>query len=121
MRILSRKKINSMYEFTMDLNMEEYTELFNMKQDIGLRRPKSYTADEFQIANLNFPPEYYAYDLKGIVLHSGTTEAGHYTSLVCDDPHDRERQEWYEFNDSIVNKIDSNTIFDEAFGGTEEL
>lgn len=47
----------------------------------------------------------YNYQLRGIALHSGTMNAGHYTA-VCLNPIDNR---WYEYNDSSVYVADINS------------
>ena len=44
-------------------------------------------------------PNIYFYDLFAIINHSGTIRSGHYTAII------KINNEWYEFNDSKVNKI----------------
>ena len=39
--------------------------------------------------------EYYEYKLKGVVVHTGTADFGHYYSYI-----QVREGEWYEFNDS---------------------
>lgn len=67
------------------------------------------------VANPQLPEEYFAptrtvqegeedkvlYDLIGISNHFGSTGGGHYTAY-CKDPNS---QEWYDFDDSSVNKL----------------
>ena len=52
----------------------------------------------------------------GVVVHMGTTDSGHYYSLI------KERENvdgWFEFNDSIVTAFNSENIPAEAFGGED--
>lgn len=53
---------------------------------------KEYTS-KFLEGEETGPDEDYAYHLKGVVVHAGTAEAGHYYSFIKDD------SKWYEFND----------------------
>ena len=43
------------------------------------------------------------YDLAGVVNHYGNLGAGHYTAF-CKNSEDNN---WYEFNDSLVNKVNN--------------
>lgn len=61
MDTLVNEKINSKFEFPMEINLSEY---------IGQQEPNSELTDEYQ------------YELKGVVAHYGTAEAGHYYSFV---------------------------------------
>lgn len=49
--------------------------------------------------------------LKGVVIHSGCAESGHYYSLI------KSEAEWYKFDDSRVTSFKMNDLSDEAFGG----
>jgi hypothetical protein len=53
------------------------------------------------------------YRLTGIVLHSGTAQGGHYTSLI------RINNKWIMFNDNEVTGVPDNQIEYKAFGGNE--
>lgn len=64
------------------------------------------------------PPEYFTYDLKGVVIHLGTADSGHYYSLIKDSS--RKPEEWLEFNDTIIKKFDPNDLSFEAFGGEDK-
>ena len=48
------------------------------------------------------------YSLKGIVMHLGSSESGHYYSWIQDDP--AESLKWHEFNDEVVTEIRSEEI-----------
>ena len=54
------------------------------------------------------------YDLKGVVVHSGTAQSGHYYSFV------KEQQQWTEFNDSHVAPFAIEELSTECFGGLED-
>ena len=64
------------------------------------------------------PSKYYDYKLKGVVIHLGTAESGHYYSLIQD--RENNNGKWYEFNDTSVKDFDVNDIPYEAFGGDDE-
>jgi ubiquitin C-terminal hydrolase len=51
------------------------------------------------------------YSLKGVVIHSGTSEGGHYYSLIKQDG------KWFKFNDQSVTFFNESDIGREAFGG----
>ena len=53
------------------------------------------------------------YNLKGVVIHSGTSEGGHYYSLI------KSKGNWFKFNDQAVTVFNENDIGREAFGGEE--
>ena len=43
---------------------------------------QSTTSQEQQQQQLQYPPEYYKYRLRGIVIHVGSAEMGHYYSII---------------------------------------
>lgn len=55
------------------------------------------------------------YRLRGIVIHVGTADAGHYYSYIDAGP----KEGWYEWNDHLVRKIDISDIGKECFGGQD--
>ena len=69
------------------------------------------------ILNRKVPENYYKYKLKGIVVHYGTAEQGHYYSFIQD--RENKNQGWFEFNDTIVKEFDPTEIPDETFGGDD--
>ena len=56
----------------------------------------------------------YQYRLKGIVIHYGISEAGHYTSYVR-----TSEKEWKYFDDDRIYPFDFKDLGKECFGGTE--
>ena len=62
-----------------------------------------------------YPEEYYEYTLRGVIIHMGTTDNGHYYSLIKD-----QNNSWFEFNDAIVKPFDINELSNEAFGSDEK-
>ena len=92
---MQKIKINDYYEFPLILDMNKYTEKFinnNINED-----------------NM--------YKLKSIIIHTGTCESGHYYSYILDD----NSNEWYEFNDTRVEKINIDNLDVEAYGKSEVI
>lgn len=61
---------------------------------------------------------YYEYELVGVLVHSGTADAGHYYSFI------KERgtqNRWLEFNDTHVREFDSKNLEAECFGGNHNI
>lgn len=75
-------KVHSTFNFPTDLDLAEY--LKNPEKD--------------QIST--------KYRLRGIVIHTGTSEGGHYYSLIKDNTNDR----WFKFNDQNVVEFDPKEI-----------
>ena len=87
MEEVRRFKLNDRFEFPVNLNMREFAEL-------------QETA----------PDDYYAYTLQGVIVHTGSAEAGHYYSLV------RTQGRWYKFDDTVVSDFDLGDLEKETFG-----
>lgn len=83
----TNEKINSRLEFPQLLCLEPYTRDAVLRQEGGNPEPCDYQ-----------------YELVGVVVHSGTAEAGHYVSLIRhrlpDGSVDPKR--WFEFNDALI-------------------
>ena len=120
---MTKMKINDLCEFPMKLNLEAYTQqgLRNIekekKGENDTNAEKRNVEDQEQ-----YPSDYFNYQLKGIVVHMGVADSGHYYSLIQDRelPEVDNDKKWYEFNDTIVTNFDSNDIPNEAFGGGGE-
>ena len=90
---MQKTKINDYYEFPLTLDMNKYTENFinNNKNEDN------------------------KYRLKSIIVHTGNCESGHYYTFILDD----KSNEWYEFNDTKVQKFNIEKIDEEAYGKKE--
>jgi len=85
-------KLNDYFEFPLDLKLQNYVN------------------DPSQGHSMDS-----VYQLRGVILHIGSAESGHYTSLVKD-----RNGEWLEFNDQEVTPFDIKKLADSAFGGKKE-
>lgn len=84
-----RRKLNDRFSFPNGLDFRPYC----TRQDL--------------------PNDYYQYRLKGVALHVGLAEAGHYYSIV------REGQKWLKCDDEAVMDYQAEDLAKEAFGGNE--
>ena len=116
---MERAKVNDYCEFPLELDMEPYTqeglERRELLKEKELAKQESKEFDK-EIPDQKYPSEYYNYSLKGIVIHIGTAESGHYYSFIKD----RSSEKWYEFNDTLVKEFNPEDIPAEAFGGEEK-
>ena len=103
---MNRLKLNDYCEFPMEIDLEPYTVE-------GLSR-RDAVKEQREAPSRKFPDDYYQYRLRGIVVHMGTAESGHYYSFIEDS------KRWYEFNDTVVREFDPKEIPAEAFGGEEK-
>ena len=90
-------KINSRFEFPIDLNLKNYCFENNIKEGKNIYEKKD---------------EYYKYVLRGVIIHKGDGGGGHYESIIKVD-----EDKWYEFNDTIVKKFNINNLEEECYGG----
>lgn len=108
LRNMSNVKLNDRLEFPVELNMEPYT-----VEGLARREGKEDIGEA-----LHHPREHYEYVLRGIVVHTGTADSGHYYSFV------QERTEsggWFEFNDADVVPWSISRLARSCFGGVEKV
>ena len=112
---MQKFKLNDLMEFPTNLNMEPYTKEGLERAEREAKLAEKGETDE-NVGKLKYPKEYYQYKLRGVVVHSGVADGGHYYSFI----EDRENDKWFEFNDNIVSDFSSDDIPDECFGGEEK-
>eukprot|EP01080_Neovahlkampfia_damariscottae_P003426 gene3426-5971_t len=83
-------KINDKYEFPIDLDLKKY---FNDEQN-------KLETD---------------YVLFGVLIHSGNVDSGHYYSFI-----QKEKGQWFKFNDEKVFTLNEESVFKDSFGGELE-
>ena len=96
---MQKIKLNDYYEFPLTIDMTKYTTEY--------LHNKSENKSSENKAN--------QYKLKGIVIHTGHSEGGHYYAYIREQNSDN----WYEFNDTRVRPFDIKNLKEEAFGGVE--
>ena len=124
------EKINSRFEFPMNLDLKKFC-----IEDIVTQ----ITGKQFEDEDIyTKEDEYYNYELKGINIHMGSADGGHYFSLIDIErngkgnillDHEKTKGEstegdkkykWLKFNDSHVSIFDINDIEKECFGGARK-
>ena len=109
------RKIFSEFKFNSELNLKQYcTEAFQKETD-----------DIYQKKD-----EYYLYELKGVVQHSGNAYGGHYVSFIdvnregigntMNQRNDKGKNSWIEFNDSNVSEFNPGQLKKETFGNNDD-
>jgi hypothetical protein len=116
MESLTNIKIHSKYEFPFDLSLKNY--FFLNQERTNLNKEKSKEA-YCEIKDGDFE-----YKLKGVVIHKGNAEYGHYTSLINTKRREGKETEieenvWIEFDDHNVNEFDMRFFETECFGVDE--
>ncbi|OMJ74578.1 hypothetical protein SteCoe_26477 [Stentor coeruleus] len=115
---MKRLKLNDYCEFPMELNMENFTQEgierleYSKEKEAAALAGKDFTKEA---PTKRYPDDYYQYRLRGIIIHVGTADSGHYYSFI------REQNQWFEFNDTLVRPLDPSDIPNEAFGGEEKF
>ena len=65
---------------------------------------------------------YYMYSLRGVLVHSGTADGGHYYSYIREtDPNSTHFNKWIEFNDSYITNFTIDHLNNECFGGKSKV
>ncbi|KAL0218432.1 hypothetical protein P9112_004085 [Eukaryota sp. TZLM1-RC] len=60
-------------------------------------------------------PDYYDFELSGVIVHAGSSDSGHYYSFA----RNRETNTWFLFNDSFVDAVDFTKNYQNwCFGGS---
>ena len=118
------EKINSMFKFPFEINLKKYC----IEDIMSQSQHSAYETDDIYYKE----DEYYAYTLKGVTVHMGTADGGHYFSFInvnrdntssspsSNDGEDGDNATWLKFNDSHVSKFDVKELPDECFGGSRE-
>ncbi|DAZ93694.1 TPA: hypothetical protein N0F65_009245 [Lagenidium giganteum] len=97
---MEKVKINDLLEFPEEIDMLPYT-----RDGLGAKETK----DESKQSNC-------MYQLAGVVVHTGSSDVGHYYSFIRDRGNNKA---WFEFNDQIVRPFSTETMGDECYGGEE--
>ena len=105
---MQKIKINDYYEFPLELDLNKYTQDYIDSKD---NKDNNDNKDSNDKAN----KQDNKYNLKSIVIHQGYSEGGHYYAFIKDNL----SQEWYQFNDTRVNKFNLDELGAEAFGGKD--
>lgn len=103
-------KLNDYYEFPTQLNMKQFTKEYLQKQDF------QDVEDADRLIVTEYSDEYYDYHLRGVIIHVGTADHGHYYSLIKD----AQTNKWYEFNDILVKPFEFGDLATEAFGNDDK-
>ena len=85
---MTKFKINDYCEFPMTLDMSDYSQENLTRNDLIKQMEEKnltmedLTEDQRNILKRQIPAKYYEYNLKGTVIHLGTSDQGHYYSFV---------------------------------------
>ena len=114
--IFKTMKINSKFEFPKKLNLKQFC-VSEIQKNSENKNNEIYTHTD----------EYYEYELKGINVHTGNADGGHYFSFIDVNREGKNnkinnypKEYWLQFNDSKVSEFDTETIPKECYGGNYE-
>lgn len=85
---MQKVKVNDYCEFPFELDMSPYSQQELARQDLiksmeeKNRSTDDLNEEEMHILKRKVPSNYYKYTLKGIVVHYGTSDQGHYYSFI---------------------------------------
>lgn len=119
-----REKVNDAFPFPHFVDMLPYT-----KEGLALMDRNGEMPDPALIQKyLPHPLTYYQYELMGVVVHTGTTDSGHYYSYLKEFVGENPSQQpaaanspegrWLEFNDAEVSVFSPGRLEAECFGGS---
>ena len=127
------EKINSRFEFPLNLNLKK----FCIEDIVTQISNKKFEDDDIY----DKEDDYYNYELKGINIHMGSADGGHYFSLInierdgkgnlliekkeekeneIGNKYENKNYKWLKFNDSKLSIFDINDIEKECFGGAKK-
>lgn len=93
----TKSKLNSYCEFPEKIDMRKYSQ--------------QYLNEDQQ----SKPDGYFNFNLRGVTIHRGTAESGHYYSFIRD-----KHGKWFEFNDTNIRPFDTQNLPESAFGVENE-
>ena len=110
------EKINSSFTFPTEINLKKFCLEDLMSQQAVYETDEIYYKED----------EYYEYTLKGVTVHIGTADGGHYFSYINvnrekEEVNNNNNETWLKFNDSRITKFDAKDIPEECFGGMKEV
>ena len=111
-----REKVNDEFMFPLKIDLYPYTRSYLIEKDVlvfGAASSSNYIEERRQI-----------YELTGVVVHTGTTDSGHYYSFIRESVFDAKSpadRRWIEFNDAEVRWFDESRLASECFGGKTTL
>ncbi len=116
-----RWKVKDRFEFPLELDMKPYTVEGCAAMAAAATKDKDGSATATGTASNSsalHPDAYYKYELRGIVVHSGTAFAGHYYSYIKDRSSSTiGTAQWNHFDDTNVEPWDPATLENDCFGG----
>lgn len=94
---------------TLQANQRQSAKNIINEEEANLRRKKKQSSDKYE------------YQLVGVLIHSGSADAGHYYSYIKERNKESPNYgKWFEFNDTIVKEFNIAHLKKECFGGQQQ-
>ncbi len=106
---MRKYKVDDYCAFPLELDLFPYTEL-GLAEKEGTGVALSNNKNGYTRADC-------AYELRGVVVHMGCADAGHYFSLIREEG---DGDSWFRFNDEQVSPFDARDLPAVCYGGEEE-
>eukprot|EP01117_Protostelium_nocturnum_P003746 TRINITY_DN1501_c0_g1_i2.p1 TRINITY_DN1501_c0_g1~~TRINITY_DN1501_c0_g1_i2.p1 ORF type:complete len:1731 (-),score=672.01 TRINITY_DN1501_c0_g1_i2:2343-7535(-) len=114
-------KVNDRVVFPLELDIRPWS-----KEGIAETEGRQIPEEE------RHSDDYYKYELAGVLVHSGSADAGHYYSYIKErgatktlrssiGEMDISEGRWFEYNDKTVTPFDPEEFPTECFGGTQQV
>ena len=123
---MAQVKVNDAFEFPLELDMSVYSKEGRPDRwpPENVRSQAVVNESKHSVGDPQIDENYYHYILRGIVIHDGTAQAGHYYSYACEREHSAstgKKSRWFEMNDTEVKHFDITKLAEAAFGGTKSV
>lgn len=102
-------------EFMTEVNGEDVPRPASPVSSTTSSNPASASQPSVDDAKDTSSDPNYEYRLKGILVHSGVAQGGHYYSFI----YDHVSEKWFKFDDEDVTPFDPSNIEAECFGGVQ--
>eukprot|EP01156_Anaeramoeba_ignava_P006096 Anaeramoba_ignava/a347738_295.p1 GENE.a347738_295~~a347738_295.p1 ORF type:complete len:3015 (+),score=860.58 a347738_295:1233-9047(+) len=129
---MERIKVSDECSFPFELNMRPFTKEGvksvmpkdkNNEMEIEKNKNQKYEFSE-KMSEDSHSQTCYDYELKGILVHDGTTQSGHYYSFIrvrVGDPKLHTSDIWIRFEDKNITYYNPTDIPFDSFGGRQEI
>jgi len=111
-------KVNDYCEFPLELNMDPYTQQYLKRQEKARKNTMDDHPELSQSRSFSEIKQDNEYTLKGVVIHLGIADSGHYYSIIKDVKEENgvKREVWIDFNDTKVSEFNIKDLPNIAYG-----
>ncbi|RHY33280.1 hypothetical protein DYB32_001748 [Aphanomyces invadans] len=109
-------KLNNRCSFPLELNMKPYTKHGLEEKSDDDNDDDNETKDVNMAEHADKDDAEYTYHLRGVLVHAGVAQGGHYYSFIKDQAVGK----WFKYDDEDVTLFDPANIEAECFGGMQK-